>query len=83
MCLKQKCVSSLICLFMLPWLVLCVISCTVQTVTYCNDSNQKSHPFSLSDTCYDKPYVPWIDGFTNLVSGQVPLSEGQSHAVGV
>lgn len=82
MCLKQRCVSSLICLFMLSWLqqVMCTISSTGQTVSY-YQLRSKSHPFSLSNTCHDKniPYVDWWSyrPVRSLGSWQVPLSQAK------
>lgn len=82
MCLKQRCVSSLIHLFMLSWLqqVMCTISSTGQTVNY-YQLRSESHPFSLPDTCNDKniPYVDWWSyrPVGSLGSWQVPLSQAK------
>lgn len=81
MCLKQRCVSSLIRLFMLSWLqVMCSISSTGQTVN-CYQLRSKSHPFSLSNTCHDKtfPTMDWwrYRAVQSLGSWQVPLAQAK------
>lgn len=58
MCLRQKCVSFLICLFVLPWLVLGAIAWTVQTVTNCNDWNPNCQSFFFIW------HLPWLTRYT-------------------